>query len=332
MSTETDAVAALQLFVGGLVGFLGLALSPLGMDVVTALEPTALLTPSILFLLLAPVPALVAATLSFHQFRRESLVTAVFLLGGLVSGRALFFALFILLSSVFASYKARSIFNGRNTFWCLFSISGSTVFLLALTMGLFVGTTFYTDGGARSTFQSSLAEDVTDQAVVAVNATLNGDSGSSVSKQQEAVVGLIQMTARNTSQLTVRSTRQTVMSQVDRAQQQFGLFNDEGEYQLLVNSFDGAEDQIPDRVADRIGDNINASMAGSALQPSEDQLRQDVRGRAQDLFDLVFDEPRRMAAFGFIMTFSSLVLLKLPLALMFSGLAMMGLRLKHRVL
>lgn len=332
MPDEMDAVTMLQLCIAALIGFLGLALSPLRMEVVTALEPMALVTPSIVFILLGAVPALTAAMLSLDRFRYETFATAVFLLGGLVSGRELFFGLFVFLSSVFASYKARSIYNGKNTFWTLFSVSGSTVFLLALVMGLFVGHTFYTDDGARDSFQSSLTGEVTDQAIVAVNATLNGDSGSLMSQQQGSLVSLIGQTSRNTSRLSIMSTRQTVMGQVDRAQDQFGLFSDEGEYQLLVNSFDAAEDEIPPRIADRIESNLNSTMAETSLQPTEDQLRQDVRGRAQDLFDMVFDDPGRMAAFGFIMTFSSIVLLKLPLAAVFGILAVMVLRMKHRVL
>lgn len=317
----------------GVVGFLALVMSPLRLRVVTDLAFGSLLQPSLALVLLAAVPSLVVAALSLEQFRVESLVGLVFLLGGLVSSRALFFGLFVSLSMVFSSYKARSVYNGKNEFWTLFSIAGSAVFLLALIMGLFVGQTFYTDTGARQDFQDAMLGEVTDQAMTAVNATLGGGGGSSLLDQQQgSLARIIERAARNTSRLSVVATRRTVMSQVDRANEEFGLFSDQGERQLLVNSFDTAETEIPPRVADRVGAQFNASVAEQSLAPSEDQLRQDVRGRAERLFNIVFEDPRRLAVMGFFMVFSTMMFLKLPLALLSAVLAWAGLLVLRRVL
>lgn len=330
MEQDLDPVVVINVVVAGLVGFIGLVLSPIDVGTIATLSYERLLAPSMVFALLAPVPGMVVGAVSLEGFRRESLLSLPLLGTGIISGRLFFIALFIAGSMIFASYKARSVYNGRNRFWSLFSVAGSIVFVLALVLGLFVGHTLLVQEDTRQEFRTSLTGEITNRTLVAVNATFNGDGQSVGESQQESIVRIVTTVSRNTSALTVQATEQLVMTRVQRASERFGKF-DATEQQVLRGGFESAGQELPQQIAGRIRDRTNASMSGRSLRPSGDRLRQDVKGRVGGLLDLLFEEPRRVAAFGFVMVFSPLLMLKLPLSILFAGLAWVVLRVKHGV-
>ncbi|MCJ7450442.1 MAG: hypothetical protein MUP58_01745 [Candidatus Nanohaloarchaeota archaeon QJJ-9] len=305
---EFDVREAAVIGLTSVIAFLGVYLSPVTMENILNLRIDSILQPSLAFLALLILPSTYASYISTERFRAESFASFVVIpaafLGGLVV-----VAIAIPLGTLFASYKSRSVFNGKNYFWTYFKSGAAIVTMLALVGGLYAGLTIMNDASTRGKVRDAVSEEVTDTALETVNESFTGSTGSILAQQKDYIVGLSTRLAENTSRSSIIATGKLVMANVNGS----GSFSD-SQKALLGNSFSKAESSIPERLSNEINTRIEAEMDErlKEARPDQSEMVDVVESRVSKALDPLFGNKRLLGVVSFLVVASIILLFRIP--------------------
>ncbi|MDY6771029.1 MAG: hypothetical protein SV186_03675 [Candidatus Nanohaloarchaea archaeon] len=300
------------------IGIIGVYLSSLTTDSLINLRFDAILDPSLAYLALLVFPVAWVANMSFERFRTESLAAFIVLPGVFRGGVFAVFCLGFPLAVVFASYMARSVFNGKNYFWTCFKTGSAIVMVLGVVFASVGAYSMAQDADMRETVRGAVADKVTDRALEAVNATVNSGSGQTLmAEQRQLVVELSSRVASNVSTATLQAARIAVFRATKQADGTAAEFKPT-QINLLNRTFEQLQTSLPSRLSDRISGRVGERMDEriEQVQPSKKNIRQDVRARIDSGLSVVFDDTRLLAALTFIVLLSLIYTFKIPFELL----------------
>ncbi len=307
-----DAIILAVLTVAGVAGF---HLSPVDAAALVGLEFEAIFSISILFLAGMALPIAWIATMSFDGMRKESLASFIVLPGIFRGGLFGLVCVGLPVAVVFASYVARSTYNGRNPFWTCFKAGASIVTVFAILLATVGAYTIMYEEGIRQDVRDGVLDRVTDRAVDVANETLNGANGTSaVEQQQDVFVSQASRLSQNVSETTILASQRTITRQMDRYEGTRYEFSSE-QRTVIDQTFTALQAQLPGNISGQVADRVEERFdSGTGLQPSDEQ----VRGRVDAGLDTVFGDTTTLAGMTFVVLLSLVYSLKIPFEL-FSG-------------
>lgn len=283
---------------------------------------TSIIQALIPLLLLFPVPAAYIASISKNGFRKEALGAAVTLPLAAINLQLAAAAAGLFLGSIMVSYKAKSIYNGRNTNWVHFKSVGSMVTITAITVGLTTAAFYGGTPAFREDIRGNLTQYSVDTALeyadVAGLSMPTGDEAGTVSGGQvELASGFAGTLAQNISRTTITSTENVVFAAVQESQQQDGNTFDTTEQSMLRGAFDTAENTIPDEVSAQTEQQLQNQFTTTPTSGEDGSgsgtLRNLVTPRVRSFVDQMITNSQEMMAVAFVAAFSMVMLFKLPI-------------------
>lgn len=308
-----DAVILALLTVIGVVGFY---LSPVDAETLVMLDFGALVSPAMLFTGFFVLPIAWVANMSFERFRIESLAAFLVLPGVFRGGLFAVVCLGLPIAVVFASYLARSTYNGKNPFWTCFKTGSSLVMVMAILMASAGAYAMATDQGMRDTVRSSVTDRIADRATVVANETLNSEDGDAAQRQRDMIVSMIARISRNVSATTILSSRRSIevsMDQLDGTPQSFTST----QRTVISQTFDQLGDRLPQNISQQVANRVEQQLEDQeGLRPSGDELEEEVRNRIDAGLDALFDRGMALVGVTFVMVLSLVYTLKIPFELL----------------
>lgn len=302
-----DAVILAVLTVTGVIGFY---LSPVDTGVLAGLAFGDLVTASSVFLGLMVLPIAWIANMSFERFRIESLAAFIVLPGVFRGGMFAVVCLGLPVAVVFASYLARSTYNGKNPFWTCFKASASLVTVMAVLMATAGAYSMATDQAMRDTVREGVTDRVADRATEVANESLNG--GGAGDQQQQMLVTLASDLSRNVSASTILVSRRSVEATMDQLEGTPEEFSST-QRTVISQTFDRLERELPQNLSSQVSDRIEQRFEEQGgLQPSDGQLEDEVRDRVDAGLDTIFEDRRALAGMTFVVVLSLVYALKIP--------------------
>jgi hypothetical protein len=299
-----------------IVGIMGFYLSPVDTGTLTSLAFGDLLSVSTMFLAALVFPIAWIANMSFERFRIESLAAFLVLPGVFRGGLFAVVCLGLPIAVVFASYLARSTYNGKNPFWTCFKAGASLVTVMAVLMATAGAYSMATDQDMRDTVRQGVTDRVADRATEVANETINGGGDGALEQQQQMLVTMTSQVARNVSASTILFSRRSVtatMDQLDGTSEEFSST----QRTVIAQTFDRLDQQVPQNISRQVTDRIEQRFEDQGgLQPSEGQLEDEVRDRVDAGLDAIFEDRRALAGMTFVMVLSLVYALKIPFELL----------------
>ncbi len=299
---RVDLLTFLGVLVATGIGVLGVVLSPLSGDVLRTLDVWALADPSILFLGLLVVPVAYLSVISTARFRWESLGSLVAVTGVVFGDVVALAAVLVPALVVLSSYKARSVFNGKNYFWTYFSTGGTLIVVLSLFLAAGTGYMVYTDTAVQQQMKDAateravelgtvLVEQQLDDELPGLDDGLNGVGEELPDEVNPTVLAQLQ-------QVTDLVAQQLAAEAVHEAQEQLLTVIDEGGFdgdqrQFLLERFDEARDPMiaeGEQHADDIAQRYLADHEGDSID--EELLVQAAEAEAEGIGVSVTDAAR----------------------------------------
>ncbi len=228
---------------------------------------TGLLGGGLVDLLLQLVPVLVllplavgyTALVSRERFRWGALGMAAVLPLAAVDRLFLPVGAGMVLGGLLVSYKARSIYTGDNTFWTVFKASGTLVFIVGLSLGLFAAYTYQQDAAVRGDVQDALLNQSMSIAMEQFD-LLAG-------QQQELMVQQTRQQSRQFARAAIAATARNVT----RHLQDEGFTRDE--LRTVGTAFTRAENEIPGILERRAVNRLQEQFNGTGVGAEQDRIR-----------------------------------------------------------
>lgn len=297
-----EPVSMLGVLAVTVAGVLGIVLSPLSGSVLRTMDVWALADPSLLYLGLLLVPVVHVSVISTERFRWESLVSLL-AVPGLVLGDAVALAsVMVPLLVLISSYKARSVFNGKNYFWTYFRTGGTLIVILSLSLGAATGYTVYAD----DTVQNDMKDAVEDRAVEAAVMIAEQQMGDELEQMEDemqdaedalpddinpqlmmaleqALQGVEQDIAHAATGDAQDHIHTSINDEFDPEQTQFVMDRFDDAYDHIVN----VDGQYPDMILQRYvelqeGDGLDEDALDEAFQDVSPQIGEEVAQRTHE--------------------------------------------------
>lgn len=308
-----DAVILAVLTVVGVIGFY---LSPVDTRVLTSLAFGDLLSASTVFIITMVFPIAWVANMSFERFRVESLAAFLVVPGVFRGGLFAVVCLGLPVAVVFASYIARSTYNGKNPFWTCFKTGASLVTVLAILTATSGAYSMATDQDMRDTVRQGVADRVADRATEVANETLNGEGNGAVEQQRQMFVTMTSQVARNVSSSTILVSRRSVVATMDQLEGTSEAFSST-QRTVLSQTFDRLEQELPGNISGQVGERVEQRFEDQGgFRPSSGQLEEEVEGRVDAGLDAIFEDRRALAGMTFVVVLSLVYALKIPFELL----------------
>lgn len=293
---------SLVLFLLSALAIASVIVTPLD-EAVSTLSIQPLLNLWTISLVLLPLPVAYAATISRKAFRYESLVPLLLLPGGVASGAAGYSFLFIPIAGVLASYKAPSIYNGKNSRW----ITYKTGSVLVVAAALIVGGSIATDIATNTETRDQLKETMVDTAV-----NISADyakTATAQTQQQDQFSQMTEQTALQASKMAIEQTQQQVFSTINSTDS----FTTQ-QVSTIGTSFRESLQTVPSSVSSTMREELETNL--EQQQANQQRIKQLVRPKINEVITPLFDKPGWIALGIGLAIVSIIFTLKIPLQLL----------------
>lgn len=282
-----------------------------------AVNPLPLLQSLLPLFLTLPLPAAYITLISKKRFRKEALGTTVVLPIAVLGQLFTVFAAGIVLGSIFVSYKAKSVYNGRNVNWMHFRAAGGMIVLIAVVAGLVAASFYSSTQPFRADIRGNITQESVDMAMdYAETAGVGGQQPQSTGAQAQQLTNLVGPLASNLSTASIRSTETVVFGAVQQTRDRDSSKFDASERTVLRTAFDTAENQVPSTVRQQAEQTMQQQLQkmGGAAEVKKETLRSMVTPRVRKVVNRIITDSQAMTAVAFVSAFSVVMLFKLPFA------------------
>ncbi len=317
-ASRIDIKDAVLVALSAAVAVVAVFFFPLGLDNISSLDFGPLLSPSSLLIAFIALPVAYAASISLDGFKKESLFAFLVLPAFAAEGKIAVAAVAVPISTLYASYRSRSIYNGRNKRWTLYRSGGAIVLSFAVATGIGLAYTATSDTGFTADLQNATTEEVVSQ-----TSDIAGESVTGIQQQQkEQAMRLAKSLGMSAATMAIEETEKDVVQRMERS----GSFSS-SQQQVILQAFATAKTNVPIQVANNLTRTVENRFNQTEIADGEiGGISGTVESTASSVTDPIFQNRKIVAVGLFMASLSFLYMLKIPfqlLTLLFGSLLLL---------